>query len=251
MGPRQRTVGSGLAALSGEAAESCGLKMAGAWGGAGGGRGGRRVSCVIPGCPTTPCSCGSKRDGKTRAQLKLRSQLHRCLRRRRCLLSRWRETCSRASRRALSVGRRRLRLSRAPSGPQRAGEEPSLSQYQRWLCRNPPLFEIYQALLNPAQHHVALTGIKGLMILELPKRWGKNSEFFGKSAVNCSTTPVAERFFTSSTSLTVKHAPWYPRELLGPHIVPLTSDDVIRIYPLREPQTATTVIAISERESRE
>ncbi|KAJ1069527.1 hypothetical protein K5549_021479 [Capra hircus] len=137
---------------------------------------------------------------------------------------------------------------RAPSGPQRAGEEPSLSQYQRWLCRNPPLFEIYQALLNPAQHHVALTGIKGLMILELPKRWGKNSEFFGKSAVNCSTTPVAERFFTSSTSLTVKHAPWYPRELLGPHIVPLTSDDVIRIYPLREPQTATTVIVLSEAE---
>ncbi|XP_023369751.1 nuclear pore complex protein Nup88 isoform X2 [Otolemur garnettii] len=65
-------------------------------------------------------------------------------------------------------------------------EEPPLSQYQRLLCINPPLFEIYQVLLSPTQHHVALIGIKGLMVLELPKRWGKNSEFEGgKSTVNC------------------------------------------------------------------
>lgn len=129
------------------------------------------------------------------------------------------------------------------------GEEPSLSQYQRLLCINPPLFEIYQVLLSPTQHHVALIGMKGLMVLELPKRWGKNSEFEGgKSTVNCSTTPVAERFFTSSTSLTLKHAAWYPSEMLDPHIVLLTSDNVIRIYSLREPQTPTKVIVLSEAE---
>lgn len=33
---------------------------------------------------------------------------------------------------------------------------------------------------------MALIGTKGLMVLELPKRWGKNSEFEGgKSTVNC------------------------------------------------------------------
>ncbi|XP_036197066.1 nuclear pore complex protein Nup88 isoform X2 [Myotis myotis] len=130
-----------------------------------------------------------------------------------------------------------------------AGEESSLSQYQRLLCINPPLFEIYQVLLSPTQHHIALIGIKGLMVLELPKRWGKNSEFEGgKSTVNCSTTPIAERFFTSSTSLTLKHAAWYPSEMLDPHIVLLTSDNVIRIYSLREPQTPTKVIVLSEAE---
>nr|XP_031530777.1 nuclear pore complex protein Nup88 [Vicugna pacos] len=130
-----------------------------------------------------------------------------------------------------------------------ASEEPSLSQYQRLLCINPPLFEIYQVLLSPTEHHVALIGIKGLMILELPKRWGKNSEFEGgKSTVNCSTTPIAERLFTSSTSLTLKHAAWYPSEMLDPHIVLLTSDNVIRIYSLREPQTPTKVIILSETE---
>ncbi|XP_058561334.1 nuclear pore complex protein Nup88 isoform X2 [Neofelis nebulosa] len=130
-----------------------------------------------------------------------------------------------------------------------AGEEPSLSQYQRLLCINPPLFEIYQVLLSPTQQHVALIGMKGLTVLELPKRWGKNSEFEGgKPTVNCSTTPVAERFFTSSASLTLKHAAWYPSELLDPHVVLLTSDNVIRIYSLREPQTPVKVIVLSEAE---
>ncbi|XP_027988844.2 nuclear pore complex protein Nup88 isoform X5 [Eptesicus fuscus] len=130
-----------------------------------------------------------------------------------------------------------------------AGEESALSRHQRLLCINPPLFEIYQVLLSPTQHHIALIGIKGLMVLELPKRWGKNSEFEGgKSTVNCSTTPIAERFFTSSTSLTLKHAAWYPSEMLDPHIVLLTSDNVIRIYSLREPQTPTKVIVLSETE---
>ncbi|EHB02025.1 Nuclear pore complex protein Nup88 [Heterocephalus glaber] len=53
------------------------------------------------------------------------------------------------------------------------GEEPSLSRYQRLLCINPPLFEIYQVLLSLIQHYVALIGTKGLMVLELPKRWGR------------------------------------------------------------------------------
>ncbi|XP_028641794.1 nuclear pore complex protein Nup88 isoform X1 [Grammomys surdaster] len=134
-------------------------------------------------------------------------------------------------------------------GPSGGGVEPPLSQYQRLLCINPPLFEIHQVLLSPTQHHVALIGTKGLMALELPQRWGKDSEFEGgKATVNCSTTPIAERFFSSCTSLTLKHAAWYPSEMLDPHLVLLTSDNVIRIYSLREPQTPTKVIVLSEAE---
>lgn len=50
----------------------------------------------------------------------------------------------------------------------------------------------------------------------------------GSCCPRFSTTPVAERFFTSSASLTLKHAAWYPSELLDPHVVLLTSDNVIR-----------------------
>lgn len=48
------------------------------------------------------------------------------------------------------------------------------------------------------------------------------------SALCFSTIPIAERFFTSSPSLTLKHAAWYPCETLEPHIVLLTSDNTIR-----------------------
>ncbi|KAB0378466.1 hypothetical protein FD755_010044, partial [Muntiacus reevesi] len=101
----------------------------------------------------------------------------------------------------------------------------------RLLTRNLGLglAESSLSLLSLAQHHVALTGIKGLMILGLPKRWGKSSD----------TTPVAERFFTRSASPTPKHAAWYPREWLDPHVAPLTSDNVVRIYPLRRAYTAS------------
>uniref|UniRef100_A0A8C8BJU9 Nucleoporin 88 n=1 Tax=Otus sunia TaxID=257818 RepID=A0A8C8BJU9_9STRI len=130
-------------------------------------------------------------------------------------------------------------------GPDSAG----LGRYQTLMCINPPLFEVYQMLLSPMQHHVALIGTKGLMVLELPKRWGKNSEFEGgKSTVNCSTIPIAERFFTSSTSLTLKHAAWYPCETVEPHIVLLTSDNTIRFYSLKVPQTPVKVIALSDTE---
>ncbi|KFW11071.1 Nuclear pore complex protein Nup88, partial [Eurypyga helias] len=119
--------------------------------------------------------------------------------------------------------------------------------FQTLMCINPPLFEVYQTLLSPTQHHVALIGMKGLMVLELPKRWGKNLEFEGgKSTVNCSTVPIAERFFSSSTSLTLKHAAWYPWETLEPHVVLLTSDNTIRIYSLKVPQTPVRVIALSD-----
>ncbi|XP_020820359.1 LOW QUALITY PROTEIN: nuclear pore complex protein Nup88 [Phascolarctos cinereus] len=129
------------------------------------------------------------------------------------------------------------------------GEGPTLSRYQRLLCINPPLFEVYQVLLSPTHHHVALIGTRGLTVLELPKRWGKNSEFEGgKSTVNCSTTPIAERFFNSSPSLILKHAAWYPSEVLDPHVVMLTSDNVIRIYCLREPQIPVKVIPLSDAE---
>lgn len=129
------------------------------------------------------------------------------------------------------------------------GEEPELCRYQTLQCINVPLFEVLHVLVSPLQHHVALIGIKGIMVLEVPKRWGKNSEFQGgEKTVNCRTIPVAERLFTSSTSLTLKHAAWYPCESLEPHLVLLTSDNSIRIYSLKDPLTPVKVLTLSEPE---
>ncbi|MEE6469913.1 hypothetical protein FKM82_008812 [Ascaphus truei] len=117
---------------------------------------------------------------------------------------------------------------------------------QKLLCINPPLFDVSEVLLSPTQHHVALIGSRGLMVLEVPKRWGKSSEFEGgDKTVNCRTIPVAERFFTSSTSLILKQAVWYPSETQEPHLVLLTSDNAIRIYNLKDPLTPEKCIPLS------
>ncbi|XP_003968630.1 nucleoporin 88 [Takifugu rubripes] len=121
--------------------------------------------------------------------------------------------------------------------------------YQKLLCINPPLFEVHQVLLSPSQLHVALIGQRGVSVLELPQRWGKRSEFEGgKCKINCKTTPVAERFFTSSPSVTLRQATWYPSEAGDPHLVLLTSDNNIRFYSLKSPQTLSKILSLSQSE---
>lgn len=121
--------------------------------------------------------------------------------------------------------------------------------YQKLLCINPPLFEVHQVLLSPSQLHVALIGQRGVSVLELPQRWGKRSEFEGgKRKINCRTTPVAERFFTSSPSVNLRQAAWYPSEAGDPHLVLLTSDNTIRFYSLKSPQTLSKVLSVSQSE---
>lgn len=117
---------------------------------------------------------------------------------------------------------------------------------QRLLCINPPLFDVTEVLLNPTQQHIALLGSKGLMVLDVPKRWGKNSEFEGgEQTVNCRTIPIAERIFTSSTSLVLKQAAWYPSETQEPRLILLTSDNTIRIYKLYDHLSPEKVIPLS------
>ncbi|XP_066434979.1 nuclear pore complex protein Nup88 [Eleutherodactylus coqui] len=122
----------------------------------------------------------------------------------------------------------------------------SAEHEQTLLCINPPLFDVTEVLLNPSQQHIALIGSKGLMVLDVPKRWGKNSEFEGgEKTVNCRTIPIAERIFTSSTSLVLKQAAWYPSETQEPRLILLTSDNTIRIYKLHDHLSPENVIPLS------
>lgn len=127
--------------------------------------------------------------------------------------------------------------------------ETGSGKYQTLQCINPPLFQVCQVLLSPTQHHVALVGLRGVSVLELPQRWGKKSEFEGgRDRINCKTIPVAERFFSSSPSVNLRQAAWYPSETDEPHLVLLTSDNTIRFYGLKSPHTPAKVLAVSQSE---
>ncbi|XP_017293258.2 nucleoporin 88 [Kryptolebias marmoratus] len=128
-------------------------------------------------------------------------------------------------------------------------ESESGGKFQTLLCINPPLFEVCQVSVSPARRHVALVGQRGVSVLELPQRWGKRSEFEGgRDRINCKTIPVAERFFTSSPSVSLRQAAWYPSETDDPHLVLLTSDNTIRFYGLKTPQTPAKILPVSQCE---
>ncbi|XP_056139006.1 nucleoporin 88 [Lampris incognitus] len=130
-----------------------------------------------------------------------------------------------------------------------SGECAGSGSFQTLMCVSPPRFEVCQVVLSPTQHHVALLGQRGASVLELPQRWGKRSEFEGgRREVNCRTIPVAERFFTSSLSVNLRHAAWYPSETEEPYLVLLTSDNAIRFYNLRSPQSPVRVLPVSKSE---
>ncbi|XP_072309083.1 nucleoporin 88 [Eucyclogobius newberryi] len=119
--------------------------------------------------------------------------------------------------------------------------------YQTLMCINPPFFEVNQVLLSPTRQHVALIGSRGVSVLELPQRWGKKSEFEGgKSVINCRTIPVSERFFTSSPSVSLRQAAWFPTETEEPYLALLMSDNTIRFYSLSSPQTPSKVLSLSQ-----
>ncbi|KAM7412691.1 hypothetical protein PAMA_020189 [Pampus argenteus] len=127
--------------------------------------------------------------------------------------------------------------------------ESGSGNHQTLMCINPPRFAVCQLLLSPTQQHVALVGQRGVSVLELPQRWGKRSEFEGgRSDISCKTTPVAERFFTSSPSVSLRQAAWYPSETDEPHLVLLTSDNTIRFYGLKSPQTPARLLSVSQSE---
>ncbi|XP_063060095.1 nucleoporin 88 [Engraulis encrasicolus] len=122
-------------------------------------------------------------------------------------------------------------------------------KYQTLLCTCPPLFEVHQVLLSPTQSHVALIGRRAATVLELPQRWGKKSQFEGgRDVIHCNSVPVAECLFAMCGSLALRQAAWYPGEPVEPHLVLLTSDNTIRCYSLKEPESPAKVLCVSQTE---
>lgn len=150
--------------------------------------------------------------------------------------------------RTLPVGRRRQLLVVCLQGLSGVGEALSLPYNQRLLCRNPPLFEIYQVLLSPTQHQVALIRIKGLTVLELPKWWGMSSEFEGgKWTGNCSNTPTAEtvhQFYLSDSKACCLVLKWHAGSPQRAVSIRQCNESLLSTWA----QTPPNVITLSEAE---
>ncbi|XP_061162673.1 nucleoporin 88-like [Saccostrea echinata] len=121
------------------------------------------------------------------------------------------------------------------------------SRFQTLLCTDPPRYDIDSIEFNSTKSFLAVWGSSGVMVMEMPQRWGKYSEFEGgKPVVICKTTSVAEHYFASHKSVQVLHVAWHPGSETDSHLTILTSDNILSTYDLKEPDVPIHTVKLGD-----
>ncbi|XP_064613240.1 nucleoporin 88-like [Liolophura sinensis] len=121
------------------------------------------------------------------------------------------------------------------------------SQFQTLLCTNTPSFEVERLQFSPSGCHLSLAGPGGVIVLELPQRWGRFAEYEGgKDAVLCKTISVGERYFSNRKQMKLLKAEWHPGSANSNHITLLTSDNVLSTYNIIQPEQPIEIITLSD-----
>ncbi|XP_067648848.1 nucleoporin 88-like [Haliotis asinina] len=112
-------------------------------------------------------------------------------------------------------------------------------RYQILQCTDSPRFDVEGLIINQSASHIIVWGLSGIKVVELPRRYGRYGEFEGgKDIVSCRTIQIAERYFASQQGVRLREAAWHPGSSSDSHIVLLTSDNVLSIYDLADPEKA-------------
>ncbi|KAJ8875994.1 hypothetical protein PR048_023902 [Dryococelus australis] len=103
--------------------------------------------------------------------------------------------------------------------------------YQTLLPTDPPSFEIERVKANRTSSFVVAFGTLGIVVLELPRRWGKLGMFQGgKAEVMCRSRIVDERYFRCNPHVVVKQVRWHPGSATDSHLLVLSSENTFRLY---------------------
>ncbi|XP_043518291.1 nuclear pore complex protein Nup88 [Frieseomelitta varia] len=99
---------------------------------------------------------------------------------------------------------------------------PILFFFQKLRPTDIPIFEIKNLLINETGTQLALWGNLGLVLMELPKRWGKDGMFQGgKEEILC---------IVYNETVDVRRARWHPGSTNDSHLLVLTSENTFRLY---------------------
>ncbi|OXU27941.1 hypothetical protein TSAR_010338, partial [Trichomalopsis sarcophagae] len=95
---------------------------------------------------------------------------------------------------------------------------------------DPPIFEVTNLLINETVTQLVLWGSLGIVVVELPKRWGKEGKFQGgKEVVSCLSHNLDGSCSQLST-LEVRKVRWHPGSTTDSHLVVLTSGNIFQLY---------------------
>lgn len=106
--------------------------------------------------------------------------------------------------------------------------------FQTLVPSAPIDFVVNRVSISPEGQYLAVSGTRGVAILEIPCRYGPNGLYKeGKSKILCSTHILDENFFATSQLINVQQIRWHPASPKDCNLLVLLSDNTIRCV-LRE-----------------
>ncbi|XP_066587565.1 nuclear pore complex protein Nup88 [Prorops nasuta] len=111
--------------------------------------------------------------------------------------------------------------------------------YQTLLPTDSPVFEVTTLLLNETITQLVLWGNLGILLMVLPKRWGKGGVFQGgKPEIMCVSHTIAGIEAMSE----IRRVRWHPASTNDSQLLVLTSDNSFGLYDCSATDKAPTII---------
>lgn len=102
--------------------------------------------------------------------------------------------------------------------------------HQVLMPSDPPTFDVTCIRVNKSGTLCAVSGSKGVAVLELPKRWGKYGLFQGgKNSIFVKCSPLDGRYLSCNGDI-VLQVRWHPASESDDQLIVLTSSNDLRIY---------------------
>lgn len=104
-------------------------------------------------------------------------------------------------------------------------------KYQTLVPTSPIDFAVEKITASHEGSSLALSGSRGVAIVELPNRWGPNGQYKeGKERLLCASSKLDERFLCCNPLVNVLQVRWHPASPKDCHLLVLLSNNTIRVY---------------------
>ncbi|XP_016985168.1 nuclear pore complex protein Nup88 [Drosophila rhopaloa] len=104
-------------------------------------------------------------------------------------------------------------------------------QFQTLIPSSTVSLEVDRVLASNECSLVALSGPRGVTILELPRRWGPEGYYKdGKARITCRTFGLDTQLFLNNPHLEVRQLRWHPHSVSDSTLLVLLNNNTIRVY---------------------
>lgn len=103
--------------------------------------------------------------------------------------------------------------------------------FQTLIPTSPVDFTVNKLSASHEGQYLAISGNRGVAILEIPCRYGPNGMYKeGKPKILCTTHVLDENYFASNTFVNVQQVRWHPASPKDSNLMVLLSNNSIRVY---------------------